>query len=514
MDTFLVLDPIVPIFFVYGLAFYTMGVAIALESGGHIADRAVREAMRALAIFALVHGLHEWFEMFLKIVESFGFHASFAVEIGRVVVLIFSFGALCVFGLQMLALHSRRFSTRRAILFMALLFSVGVWGIVHNLGPEWDRTIHAVDSWARYSLGVTGGALAGAGLLVRARDCRQQGMPAVARGWLIAGGALAVYGLVGQSAPSPSAIFPAVVYNAEVFQRLFGFPVQLLRAAAAAVSTVGLLGALRALELQRQRALQAANEARLEAQARAQEEMARREALQRELLRRTVAAQEQERSRIARELHDEIGQTLTALHFSVAALRSSLESGKLPSTETVDALHNLTNQALTDLRQLVTDLRPAQLDDLGLVAAVHWLGDHVRTRLNLNVEVEIHGRKLRLPPDVETALFRVTQEALTNVAKHAGVRSARVLLAFEKEAVVLEVSDQGEGFDVERVLASSGSGSGAWGIAGMQERLSAVEGRLKLISAPGQGTVVRAMIPLLAEKEDVGKQTHTVDSGR
>jgi two-component system sensor histidine kinase UhpB len=255
----------------------------------------------------------------------------------------------------------------------------------------------------------------------------------------------------------------------------------------------GLLSALRALELRRQQALQSANQAKLEAQARAQQEVERREALQTELLRRTVSAQEAERARIARELHDETGQTLTALNYQVAALRSSLSNGGTAVSEVVEKLNDLASQALDDLRLLVTDLRPAQLDDLGLVAAVHWLADQARERLGLDVTVTVEGRKTRLLPEVETALFRVTQEALTNVSRHANVEAAQVQLAYAESTITLEVIDEGAGFDAHEL--SLLTEREAWGIAGMQERAAAIGGEIDLLSAPGQGTVVRVVIP-------------------
>lgn len=494
----LFVDPITFVFFLYGLAFYTMGLAVALESGGHIADRQIRRAMLLLATFGLIHGLHEWFEMFVKLAETMsGFHVTTNIEITRIVILVISFGILCLFGFQMLYPENPRL-TRRAIIIILAIFGMGAVPIVASFTPDPVRTLHALDSWGRYSLGMTGGALAGIGLILRARDYRQLAHHRVARGWLVAGSALVVYGVIGQSAPSPSDIFPATVYNAAIFQSIFGFPIQLLRAGAAVTATVGLINALWALELERQKAIQATNRARLEAQTQAQEEMARRQELQTELLRRTVTAQEEERSRLARELHDETGQILTALNYSAAVVKSTLECGDTPDHNAVTRVYDLASQALADLRRIVTDLRPAQLDDLGLVAAVSWLGDQAHERLNLDVQTTIQGRKQRLPDAVETALFRITQEALTNAAKHAKIDFAEVRLTFNEDTVILEIRDEGTGFDVEKAL--QGSGNSGWGIIGMRERAASVGGELALISIPGQGTTVRAVIPMPGEE--------------
>jgi signal transduction histidine kinase len=500
-------DPIVPIFFVYGLAFYTMGLAVALEAGVHTGSPEVRRGMRYLAIFGLIHGLHEWFEMFFIIAMAvFGVHAALGLEIVRIVVLVASFWPLCMFGLYLLQRRFPRFS-RLGMIGVPIIFVIGAGAIAIVFRPEWDVIIHAIDSWGRYSLGMPGGALAAAGLITNARSYRQEGERAAANGWLAAGAALGVYGIIGQSAAAPSVIFPANVYNTEVFMQLFGFPVQLLRAGAATVSAIGLVSALRALERRRQRMLREANEAKLEAQARTQEEIARREALQTELLRRTVAAQEQERARVARELHDETGQTLTALNYSAAALKTALQSGSKVTDEMIDGLVNLSDQALNDLRRIVADLRPAQLDDLGLVAAMHTLADLAKKRLDLDVEVEVKGQRRRLPGDIETVLFRVAQEALTNVAKHAQVTTAMLRLIFEEETVTLVVFDQGGGFDAEAIL--SPINGGGWGLAGMQERIASVGGEIHFTSAPNQGTIVRAVIPLHTKENNNHEQTHS-----
>ena len=495
------IDPIIIVFFVYGLAFYTMGLALALEIGGRIGDLEVHRAMKALALFGILHGLHEWYEMFLKIeAQVYRLAPSRAVEVLRVVLLAVSFAALCVSGCRLLCSGQRPFF-RRVALLVFILFAAGMGAIVARLAPRWDVLLPAADVWTRYSLGVTGAVLTGSGLLVRARYYAVESR-AIASGLATAGLALSVYGLAGQSAPPPSVLFPSTVYNAQTFLRLFGFPVQMLRAAAAATSTTGLLVALRALEMQRQRALQAAIDARLAAQATAQEEMARREALQKELLRQTVAVQEEERARIARELHDHTGQTLTALTYRAAALEALLNGGNTPR-EQIGDLRRLADQALADLHHLVTDLRPAQLDDLGLVAALHWLADQAHTRLGLEVTVEVEGRRARLSGDVETTLFRVAQEALTNVARHAGVDRARVCLSFDPCFVKLEVEDRGCGFDVKQVYdAALSTGERPWELIGMEERVYSVDGRLHLLSKPGKGTTVRVMIPMPREEPD------------
>lgn len=484
-------NPIIIVFFVYGLSFFTMGSALALEAGWRVGDRMMRRAMTALAFFALIHGLHEWFEMFVLIADIMaGVQPSLGINIARLAVLFISFAALVAAGCSLLC-RSGIGRYRPVAIGLLTLSTIGVIVLTINLLPDWPTFLRAGDVWARYSLGITGATLTGIGLIQRGRDAAPINR-AITRGLSLAGASLIVYGVLGQTAPPPSVLFPSTAYNTETFRAWFGFPVQLLRTAAAGVSTLGLLVALRAQESERTRAMEAATEAKLTAEARAREELARHEELQKALLRRMVAAQEEERSRIARELHDETGQTLTALSYRVAAL----SPGKPLAAGALEDLRVLTEKALGDLRGLVTDLRPAQLDDLGLAAALHWLSDQFRKRLGLDVEVTIEGRKTRLPRDIETTLFRIAQEALTNVVRHAGVDYAALHLIFGPESVMLEIEDSGQGFDVATAKAVGGDGGPAWGLIGMEERAASVGGLLDLNAEPGQGTLVSVTIPL------------------
>jgi len=492
MSSLLFPNPIVPVFFVYGLAFFTMGLVVAYEAAAHIADPQMSRAMGWLAFFGLVHGSHEWFEMFIIMGEQqAAVSGSVPLETLRVVALAISFLALCSYGLEMLHRDVSRMGVRWGGVGILLVYGIGTFLIARRFAPNTFDVLHAVDSWTRYSLGIGGGLLAMAGMLDGARDYWQRDSRAVARGWLTTALALGLYGLLGQSAPTPSLLWPATIYNSTVFQATFGFPVQLLRAGFAVIASIGLLLALRALEYERQRLMAYMRD-------KAQQELERREMLQKELTRHIIAAQEDERARIARELHDQTGQTLTALNYRVAAL----QAGQPVDRATLDDLRGLAEGSLADLRQLVTDLRPAQLDDLGLVATLHWLADQMNRRFRLGVDVQVEGKRRRLPGEIETVLFRVTQEALSNIARHAGVDEAQVKLVFLPEAVRVEIVDRGMGFDVKHKLDSTlDEGPGAWGVIGMQERALAVGGRFQVISEPGQGTLVSAIIPVAGEDD-------------
>jgi two-component system sensor histidine kinase UhpB len=204
-----------------------------------------------------------------------------------------------------------------------------------------------------------------------------------------------------------------------------------------------------------------------------------------------LRAQEEERRRIARELHDETAQALTSLLVRLRLLTKARTPEEL--SEKVAELRRLTAGALEEVRRLALELRPSVLDDLGLVAALGWHIDEYNTHHRTKVELAMRGIDRRLPAELELALFRVTQEALTNVARHAEAKRARVDLTRDDGWVSLSVRDDGRGFDVAEALGRKKRGLG---IFGMQERVSLLGGEFLVSSAPGEATTVRVRIPL------------------
>jgi len=198
--------------------------------------------------------------------------------------------------------------------------------------------------------------------------------------------------------------------------------------------------------------------------------------------------QEDEQRRLARELHDGIGQNLTALKHRLVQLGAGLTPEQRMQ---LDAAINLCSDTLADTRELSRLLRPQILDDLGLGPALQWLARSQRESSGMEVTVEIDS----LPPldgDVQTLLFRVAQEALNNAAKHAEARSVLLRLVARSGLLQLQVVDDGRGCDPEQALLTGGSGLG-----GMRERLRLYDGRLEIHSAPGAGTRLRAVVPLI-----------------
>lgn len=220
------------------------------------------------------------------------------------------------------------------------------------------------------------------------------------------------------------------------------------------------------------------------------ERLQRNEREFRRLGRAVWRVQEDERRRLARELHDGLGQNLTALKHRLSQLRESCDSEKPEFNERLDTAIMLCADTLEDTRELSRLLRPPILDDLGLEAALRWLARSLGEAGGLDIEVQVEPLPA-LDGDLQTLLFRVAQEALNNTAKHAQARHVLLRLVADDHRVQLQVVDDGRGCDTELALRSGGSGLG-----GMHERLRLYEGRLEIRSVPGEGTRLRAVVPL------------------
>lgn len=226
------------------------------------------------------------------------------------------------------------------------------------------------------------------------------------------------------------------------------------------------------------------------------EELQRKEQIRRELLRRVFSAQEEERKRISRELHDETCQVLTGLAY---ALDEAIET--FPSPEFKPQLEHMRKLVITALREIqhiILDLRPTMLDHLGLVPALRWYAESRLDGTGIRFTLHEQGEPMRLPPAVETALFRVTQEAINNIARHSRATRAECLLHFTPTQIQVLIRDNGKGFDPQTIFHSNAQRRGL-GLLGMQERMSTVGGRVEIDSTPGEGTLVRLTAPIHTE---------------
>jgi len=225
------------------------------------------------------------------------------------------------------------------------------------------------------------------------------------------------------------------------------------------------------------------------------EELREKEQIRSDLIKKLLTAHEDEQRRIARELHDETGQSLTALILEVEMLRTLVEEGKAASVAELDRLQALAETTLEEVRKLIYDLRPTILDDLGIAAALRWYVHHQLEPRGLSVDLHLRLGEARLDPMLETALFRIAQEALWNVVKHAGATHVDVALTLNNGRLRLRVQDNGRGFR-PRQRGSAGPLAGGMGLRGMEERAALLGGTVTVTSTAGAGTEVVAELPL------------------
>jgi signal transduction histidine kinase len=220
------------------------------------------------------------------------------------------------------------------------------------------------------------------------------------------------------------------------------------------------------------------------------------------LSKRLFKIQEDERRAIARELHDQVGQMLTGLKFQLEALATSAaaENASLQQREKIGEALTLAKELMSHVRELTQQFRPRILDDLGLRAALEWHARLFQRQTGVNASVDVSLPTERLPIELEVAIFRITQEALTNIARHAQCTEASVSVTHDGNAtdgrVHVEITDRGRGFDLDAALASRTS----IGLTSLTERVNLAGGTVKITSRPNQGTRIHAEFPLGASR--------------
>ena len=199
---------------------------------------------------------------------------------------------------------------------------------------------------------------------------------------------------------------------------------------------------------------------------------------------------EEERRRLAREIHDQLGQALTAIRLEFCSLLNDLPDGGQASSNKASSITNLVDETIQTVRRICTELRPGMLDDLGLVATVEWAGEDFQTRTGTKCRMDLPEEDIVIDSERATAIFRILQETLTNVARHAAASRVTVRLGMENGELTLEVRDNGRGFDRTRLSIGE-----SLGILGMQERALLLGGELSISSVPEEGTTVRVRFP-------------------
>lgn len=211
------------------------------------------------------------------------------------------------------------------------------------------------------------------------------------------------------------------------------------------------------------------------------------------LLNSLVSAQEEERRRIARDLHDEIGQSLSVIIMDISNALDDLPSDATETKKSLSSSRSMATQTLKELRKLIDGLRPDVLDQLGLVPAVRSYAKSYLGRHNIKFKLVVEGNKGRLPAHIEVICFRVIQETINNIARHAEADRVNMEISRDDSKIKVTIEDDGKGFDVEKTLQTPGS----WGLIGMKERINSAGGELAIKSIIGKGTILVFEIPLV-----------------
>lgn len=476
------------IFFIYGLAFFSMGLAITFESR-RTPLLAENRVLRPLALFGLVHGMHEWLEMFVDRSAWWIIEKPEIVGWIRISLLLVSFILLSLFAWR--SINPRKKYQRHELVRWALIFTVYITFVLvfaYLSGLHHPDRLKHLDAFVRLLIAVPGSSMAGLALYLQAKDAYSDHRAELGKLLYWAAASFVLYGVTQIFVPRLD-VLPASIVNSENFLIWTGIPVQLIRAVLAIIILFSLVHATQKVEIERQENFLREQKARMDAVNQLEQELLDREKFRQEVLRHIVIAQEDERTRIARELHDETSQILTGFSLHLAALDEKILH--IPEAhQQIMYLQGLNKQIAQSLYRLIRDLRPVQLDDMGLIAALNFLSGDFKRRLNLKVNIQVEGMAKRLDTLVETSFFRIAQEALTNVTRHAQTDEVEIILSYTDEMVSMQVIDGGIGFDVETELATSDG----YGLTGMIERANAVGGKLELVSAPGKGTRIELKI--------------------
>ena len=203
--------------------------------------------------------------------------------------------------------------------------------------------------------------------------------------------------------------------------------------------------------------------------------------------------QEEERGRIAREIHDALGQRLTSITMDIEFLKSKLGQD-IPEeiTDRLIALTNLTEETIKLTRKISQELRPSILDDLGLISAIDWLKEQYNQRTDIHFTLDMPKEDIEVKDEHATAIFRITQEALTNIIRHAEAKNVKIQVKFSNSNISLKVCDDGKGIKKNNKPAKEKT----FGVFGMQERAAMLGGEMKIVSQPNKGTTINLSLPL------------------
>lgn len=484
----------VVLFFAYGQVFFTLGLSVALQSRKH-SRLALARHLRWLAAFGITHSIYEWGHAFIPVQAAFlpadaiGF-----LEFVRTALLVTSFYLLLQFGMLVVWPYSNyRWVTAAlpaAILLTWVAVSIGTGAIVLAQTGLVLR-LPASSDLARITLGFAGAATASLGMLRQAKLVAGISSPRIVWYFRFAAFCLASYAVVAGLIASRGEWTVAMFSNSPFFGGFSPIFPPMLRSIVGLGMAFAVIRGLEIFQIETDRFMEERNELRLKEEVRSH------------LLARVIVAQEDERKRVARELHDETGQSLSAVIMGLGAAAETLTRDTVKAAEIVEDVREIAVRTLEGVRQIIVGLRPALLDDLGLAPALRRMAADYSRRSSVQVEVYSNELDGRLPPEVETVLFRILQEGMNNVARHSGAKRATLRLVRGKSEIRAMLEDDGIGFNPAEAMAHLETGCGL-GLIGMRERASSVGGNVAIVSALGRGTKLDVRLPLVEREYSSG----------
>ena len=478
------IEVLLVVYFAYGLSFFSMGLVLILESARGSSQELFR-LLHPLAIFGLLHGVHEWLEIYLIWGGKLQADPTSWMTWIQLAILTLSFIALAVYGIR----ASRALRNYLTPLAYFGIITLPVYALFVGGDVLWAYTRGTISVYSliatlvRYWLAVPSAALATIGLNAASMQAFAKGRVPLNTYLRWASWGFAVYSITQLFVSPIPAVFASVV-NSQTFLDTTSIPIQGIRTVTGIIITISMFGGASFLEKERQEEQRAVQKLRMDM-------LERQEQLRKELLQNTIRTQEEERARIARELHDEMAQTLTAFSLDIKTLQSSLPEDQEAYT-ILGRLQNLSRDMSQSMVQMVYALRPPHLDELGLVTALKYTLEQDFQRRGLKAKLEIRGNPSRVDPLIETVLFRITQEALLNVIRHANTQDVDICLEYKPERISLKISDNGRGFEPNQAFVAPRG----WGLAGMKERAESVGGKMLIYSAKNQGTTIQVEIPI------------------
>lgn len=451
----------------YGQMFFSLGVALLVQSMKQPRLHLARQ-LRWLAGFGLSHGLVEWGYIYIP------YHAAYlsaaAVSFLRwfqLGLMVFSFLLLFQFGLRTCT-RSGLFRSGQGAWYLGGGLTVLAAIVGYLAGADAAGGRMGIEVLSRYLLALPGAAMGAVGIHRGAREVRAMQAGHIARWLELSAASLAAYALLQLFTPEGRWLFiPWVAYSDLL--NWTGIPIQIWRSLVAAGILAGMLKSLPVFEMET-------------------------EAARAGWINRIITAQEEERRRIAHELHDTAIQGLVLLCRSLDRAEEALADGHPRAAAILTPAREQAEGLIAMLRNFTRDLRPPALESLGLVAGLRRLLTDLGERAALRWELQVSGTPYRLSEETELGIFRMAEEALRNVERHARATAVRLFLHFAPDSLTLQVLDDGCG--MTRGGGASGRlESGGLGILGMQERAGLLGGELRIESGPGHGTTISVTVP-------------------